>query len=92
MAKSRAQKRKVIPSPELEAALKGYVPEFGNKQDMALRDKLSSLGRKLQSVDNEVLRGLKKADRGNPFSAKMKEIVLLEKALVKEINSRKMDF
>lgn len=92
MAKSRAIKRKVIPNPELERALVGYMPSFGNKQDMALRDKLSSLQRKLQGVDNEILRGITKPDRGNPFNAKMKEIVTLEKALIVEINARKMDF
>jgi hypothetical protein len=92
MAKSRPKKRKIIPNPELERALIGYVPEFGNREDIVLRGRLEKLQSSLHGVDNEVLRGIKKAGRGNPFSAKMKEIVKLEQDLVVEINKRKMDF
>lgn len=84
--------KKIIPNPELQKAMRGWAPVFGNSQDRTIVAKLELLQKKLQSVDNEILRGLKKDVGHRAFTSKMKEISGMERSLIAEITSRKQDF
>lgn len=85
------KKRVIIQNPELVKALKGFSPVFGNTADLVIVKQLEKLNKKLNGVDNEVLRGLKKDGRALR-SAKEKEILNMEANLIKGINIRKSDF
>lgn len=87
-----SKKNTVIPNPELERVLKGWVPVFGNTQDMALSKQIESLRAKLPMVDNEILRGTKKEAKRTALTVKMREINTLEASLIYQISKRNMDF
>jgi len=82
-----SKKFKIIQNPALAAALNGYQPEFGNQQDIWIRERMGQLEKKLADVDNTILRG--KPDNHTP---KMKEILFIESGLISSITNRKMDF
>lgn len=84
--------KKIIPSAELQKTLKGFTPVFANMQDLTIVRRLELLQKKLQGVDNEVLRGITKQNTPRAFTTKMKEILLLERSLIVEITSRNQDF
>ena len=88
MAQSIPNRRKTVTNPELTRALKGFTPIFGNPQDRAIVDRLEKLARKLRSVDNEVLRGMKKGQ----MTPKMREVLGYERSLIAEIINRNNDF
>lgn len=82
----------IIQNPELTKALKGFTPVFANQQDLNIVKRLELLTKKLQGVDNEVLRGLKKGSTPRAFTSRMKEVDILERSLITEITSRNQDF
>lgn len=86
MPAPKKQKKEIIPNPDLIAAMRGYQPEFGDQSDIWIRERMTSLEKKLKEVDNKILRS------GNDLTPKMKEIVRIEEGLIQSINSRKMDF
>lgn len=92
MRQRELKRYRIIPNPEFVKARQGFVPVFGNMQDSSVLKRMGKLNKLLESVDNEVLRGIKRADRDQPFSAKMKEALTLERSLIAEITSRKNDF
>lgn len=71
---------------ELEMAIKGFTPQFGNDKDRNIVERLGTLKKTLESVDNKRLRGKE------GLTEKMKEILRVEESLIAEIISRNMDF
>lgn len=92
MRKQEAKKYKVIPNPEYASAVKGFVPVFGSDQDLNLIDRIYEFNRKLESVDNEVMRKAVAERQPTKLSAKMKEVLRIEQQLTTQINSRNLDF
>lgn len=86
------RKKIIIQNPELTKALKGFTPVFGNNQDLSIVKRLELINKKLQGVDNEILRGLKKESTPRAFTSRMKEIQGMEQSLIREITSRNSDF
>lgn len=82
----------IIQNPELIKALKGYSPVFGDYKDRVIVNNINLLTRKLNGVDNEILRGVKKDASPRAITAKMREITILERSLITEITNRKADF
>lgn len=82
----------IIQNPALTAVLRGFTPVFANNQDLTIVKRLELLNKKLQGVDNEVLRGLKGGSTPRAFTSRMKEIDILERSLIAEITSRNQDF
>jgi hypothetical protein len=83
--KGRTEKL-IIPNPDLLAAMKGWVPEFGDASDRWVLDALQRHEKKLREVDNKVLR------EGKHLTPKMQDILRAEQGLIQSINNRKMDF
>ncbi len=93
MKTKRDPKRyKIIMDKTLERVMLGYKPEFGNREDMVVARKLGKLRGLLITVDNEVLRGLKKGEAGATPPGKVREILSLEKGLIADITRRNLDF
>ncbi len=89
--KTKEPKRyKVIMNPELERAIKGYKPEFGNREDVMIARGLGRLRLAMEKVDNEVLRGLKKNE--DSLTSAMRDILNKERTLIGQITRRNLDF
>ncbi len=88
MPTSKTKKFKVIHNPELLAAGKGFVPVYGSDEDLQIVNDLMDLEKKLELVDNKILRN------GAPkeHTVKMKEILRQEAFLVSRIIKRNNDF
>jgi len=84
----KAKKFNPVRNPALEAAVKGFVPVFGNHEDLDIVMRISNLNAELEIVDCNVLR------YGNPkdFTKKMKDILFKERSLISAITRRNMDF
>jgi len=86
-APKKARKEKlIIPNPDLQTAMRGWQPEFGNQEDLWISQRLGQLDKKLAEVDNKVLR------EGKDLTPRMREVLSVENGLISSINRRKMDF
>jgi hypothetical protein len=84
---ARKPKFKIILNPELIAAGRSFVPEFGNKNDLVIIDRIMNLERDLGSVDNHILREVPKK-----HTSVMKRILREEQDLIRSITQRNNDF
>lgn len=75
----------------LKKALKGYVPVFGNDEDLRIVNDLTVLQKKLGTIDTEKFRK-EQAKKSPMLSAKMKEIQQHETSLITRITRRNLDF
>lgn len=73
-------------------ALKGYVPEMGNLDDINIVKKLGLLKKKLNTIDSERFREIEKSKDLKKLTSKMKEIQNDEKQLIYQITRRNLDF
>ena len=87
-SKSNTRKFKVIQDSELQAAIRGFVPVFGNQEDLRIANQLMDLHKTLSSVDNTILRG----ENNAKHTKKMKDVLFVEKSLIHSIIRRNMDF
>lgn len=78
--------------PDLELALKGFVPVFGNTDDIAIDEMLGRLVVKLRTVDNERFRDAQAGKKGVHLTKKMIEIQRDETSLINLIRRRNFDF
>lgn len=85
------EKNVVIMNPELEKALKGYVPEIANDEDIRIMNDLTKLHKKLKTIDCASFRKLA-VRRQADLTSKMREIQSEEQYLIKRINQRNLDF
>lgn len=83
---ARLSKFKIIRNPELVRAGRGFVPVFGNATDRNIVDRIISIDKKLETVNNEILRS------GNNLTKKMADILFEEIQLIQTITSRNNDF
>lgn len=89
----KARVYEVLKNPELELAIRSFRPQFANDQDKSILKRLDQLYRDLKTVDNEVLRQIKKPYQElKPLTSKMKDILRREDGLISEIIDRNMDF
>lgn len=73
-------------------ALKGYVPEMGNLDDINIVKKLGLLKKKLNTIDSQKLRELEQKRDLTKLTSKIKEIQRDESALIYSITKRNLDF
>lgn len=85
---SKTKKYDVIRNPKLMEAARGFVPVFGNSDDLSLFDRILDFEKLLASVDNEVLRNPGK----KALTKKMQEILTEERNLIFAITNRNNDF
>lgn len=78
--------RKITRSPEMQQAMKGFVPVFGSDSDRRIIKEIGKYEKLLRAVDNETLRS------GKRLSRKMEEVLSEEKKLAEIISKRNMDF
>lgn len=85
---TKSKKFAVVHDPELIRLSRGFIPEFGNDDDLAIINRMHSLDKLLEKVDNAILRG------GQPdkLTKKMKDILFFESGLKAAITRRIMDF
>ena len=91
MKKEKAEK-KVTYHPNLEHAIKGFVPVFANEEDRQIALRMTKLHAKISSIDNDVFRQIQKNKTTKGLTGKMKEIQLEERSLFVRIISRNLDF
>lgn len=77
---------------QLQDALRMFVPEFGNEEDIDIVKSLNKITKKLESIDSEKFRELEKKKNMNLLTAKMKEIQREEASVLRRINKRNLDF
>jgi hypothetical protein len=85
---SKVKKYPVIPNPDLIQAGKGFRPAFGNDEDLRIINRVMELDKKLQLVDNKILRG----EDAAKLTSKMRDILREERYLIDSITRRNMDF
>jgi hypothetical protein len=88
-------KREKVPailSKKLEHALKGYVPEMGNLDDINIVKSLGKLKKKLETIDSRVFRDIERSKDLKKLTSKMKEIQREEGQLIYQITRRNLDF
>jgi len=88
-------KREKVPailSKKLEHALKGYVPEIGNLDDINIVKSLGKLKKKLETIDSRVFRDIERSKDLKKLTSKMKEIQREEGQLIYQITRRNLDF
>lgn len=73
-------------------ALKGYVPESGNLDDINIVKRLGLLKKKLNTIDSERFRQIEKMNDHKKLTSKMKEIQIEEKNIIYSITKRNLDF
>ncbi len=88
MPAPKTKKYKVIPNPELIRVCQGFVPAFGNTDDLNIVNCVFDLEKKLSTVDNEIMR---KGDV-KKLTPIMKRLLYEEKYLIASITRRNMDF
>lgn len=79
-------------SPLLEKALAGFVPEFGNPEDLGIVSSVSKIRKKLATVDAVVFREAEKKKDLRALTPKMREIQRDEQWLIQRITKRNLDF
>lgn len=85
------KKKVVVMNPLLEKALKGYVPEPANEDDIRIVNDLTKLHRKLLTINSELFRDLQ-FKKSLELTPKMREIEREEKYLIERIYQRNLDF
>jgi len=88
----RKEKVPAILSKKLEHALKGYVPEIGNLDDINIVKSLGKLKKKLETIDSRVFREIEQKKDLKKLTSKMKEIQREEGQLIYQITRRNLDF
>lgn len=73
-------------------ALKGYVPESGNLDDINIVKRLGLLKKKLNTIDSERFREIEKMNNQKKLTSKMKELQNDERNLIYQITKRNLDF
>lgn len=86
------KQKEIIMNPALEQALKGFVPEFGNPEDLGIVSSVSRIRKKLATVDAVVFREAEKKKNNPALTAKMREIQRDEQWLITRIIKRNLDF
>jgi len=72
--------------------MRGYTPVYGDDQDIAIRDALSHLTKKLRTVDNKALRDLEASGDEKKMTSKMKDVIRAEQSIINWMEQRKFDF
>lgn len=76
----------------LEHALKGYVPEFANTEDIDILKTLGKVKKLLGSIDSKAFREIERKKELTKLTSKMKEIQRYETSLIYRITKRNLDF
>lgn len=84
--------KEVVMNMKLQLALRGYVPEFANADDLRIMNDLTKLHKKLESIDSKKMRDLEHNKELTALTAKMKEIQRDEQNLLNRITKRNLDF
>lgn len=87
MPTPKTKKYRVIPNPELVHVLKGFKPAWGSDEDLNTVNRVIALEKKLEAVDNTVLRSGTKI-----LTTKMKVIQFEERHLIRMLVKRSLDF
>ena len=82
----------VVLNPDLEKALKGFVPFFGNQEDMWIVERLGKVKELLGTIDCDAFRKAEQSRDPKKLSPKMKDIQRDEQNLIYSIIKRNMDF
>jgi len=80
-------------NPELQQALRGFVPVIGSEEDLRIVNDLTKLHRKLSTIDTVLFREIESSKRRtSELTSKMREIQKEEEYLIKRIINRNFDF
>jgi len=82
----------IVMNPKLELALKGFIPESGNLEDITIVKDLGKLYKKLGTINTQTFRELEKRKAQNQLTSKMYEVQREEESLIRRITSRNLDF
>lgn len=88
----KKEKVDIVMDAKLELALKGYVPEFANTEDIDILKSLGKLKRLLGSIDSKAFREIVQRKELKKLTSKMREIQMYEERLVYRITKRNLDF
>lgn len=88
----KKEKGPIVKNVKLLLALKGFMPEFGNDEDLAILKASEKLHKKLASIDSKKFRDLEAQNNYEVLTSKMREIQNDERNLISRIQRRNLDF